>query len=122
MSDSDFVDPDDLKVQRNGDGEVIPQTEELGTLGKLKVKPMTYGDVEEEFGDGSTSELSPKDMAFIFNTWILKPSFDYSGKDVEDMKPMVPGRMLELVMDVSGIEAEVEVDDDGRATVEVGNT
>lgn len=122
-SDSEFVDPADLKVERNGDGRVIPEEREAGSLGKVKVRPMTYGDVQEHFGDGTTSDLQAEDMAFLFNEFFIKPQFNYDAQDVEDMRPLAPRDLLETLMEASGIDAEVEVEDDGEATVSVeGNT
>lgn len=119
---SEFVDPEDLQVQRDGEGQVLPQVAEAGSLGKVKVRPMSYGDVQDHFGDGTQADIQPAQMAAIFNEFFTQPDFDLSGRDVEDFKPLVPRDLLMALLDVSGIDADVMMEESGEATVDVGNT
>lgn len=118
----EFVDPDDLKVSRDSKGELIGEVHECGDWGDVEIVPMTYGDVQERFGDGMSSDLEAGEMAMLFNEFYVNPSFDLDAEGVRDFKPMVPADLLMTLMDASGIDADIEVDDDGSATVEVGNT
>lgn len=120
----EFVDPDDLRVSRDSDGELLGEVHQCGNLGKVEVVPMAYGDVEEHFGDGRTSDVTAKEMATLFNEFYVRPDFDLSPSDItEDFKPMVPANLLMTLMDASGIDADIDMDDDGSATVNVqGNT
>lgn len=124
MSDEpEFVDPDDLKVQRGGDGELLPQVVQAGSLGKVKVVPMSYGDAQAHFGDGTQADLDSAVMAALFNQYFVKPDFDLTADDVDDFKPMVPRDLLMALLDASGVEADVMMEEDGGAQVSVeGNT
>lgn len=124
MSDeSQFVDPEDLKVQRDADGDVLPRETEAGTLGKVKVRPMSYGDVQAHFGDGTQADVDSAQMAAIFNEFYVHPDFDLTADDVEDFKPLVPRDLLMALMNVSGIDADVMMEEAGQASVSVeGNT
>lgn len=121
--DSEFVDPDDLAIQRGSEGQRLPQEAQAGSLGKVKVVPMSYGDVQEYFGDGTQADVSADTMATIFNEFVVKPDLDLTESDVEDFKPLVPRDLLMAILDASGIDADVMVEEGGAATVDVeGNT
>lgn len=119
---TEFVDPDDLKVERDGDGDLMPEDREVEGLGKIKLVPMRYGDVQDYFGDGAEADVGPEDLAAIFNEFYIYPDFDLDSEGVADFKPMVPAVLLQELMDASGIDADVDVDEQGEATVAVGNT
>lgn len=118
-SDPEFVDPDDLKIKRNGDGEIVPVTRSAGSLGKVRLRPMTYGDVQEYFGEGTEVDIDSEAMAELFNEFFIRPDFDLTYEDVEDFKPLVPRDLLLALMESSGIDADVEVDSAGEASVSV---
>lgn len=120
---SEFVDPDDLKVQRDSDDQPIAQDAEAGAFGKVRVRPMSYGDVQAHFGDGADVDVGPAAMAALFNEFYVKPEFDLDEDDVEDFKPLAPRDLLMALLDVSGIDADVMMDEAGSAQVAVeGNT
>lgn len=126
---SEFADPDDLKVQRGSDGEKLPQEIETDVT-KARVVPLSYGDVQEYFGDGGRADVSAGEVAELLDEFVLEPDFaaDAGGTVtadyVRDLKPMVPGALLMGLMDASGIDADIEMQDDGSAevAVESGNT
>lgn len=129
--DDEWADPSQGDVERDGEGEVIPQETVAGHLGKALVKPMPYGTVRKYFGDGSTHDLNPEDLAELFDEHYVKPNLSehYGGhvgrKNVQyDMEPMTPQAYLRGLMTASGIEADkIEPTDDGGAHVEVsGNS
>jgi hypothetical protein len=121
--DSEFVDPDDLKVQRGGDGQRLPKTVDAGDQGKIKVKPMSYGDVQEYFGDGTQADVNADQMAELFNEFIAEPELNVTPADIKDFYPLVPRDLLLAIMDASGIDADVMMEDAGQAQVNVqGNT
>lgn len=122
--DSEFVDPEDLKVQRDASGERLPETHTIEGLGRAEITPMAYGDVQEYFGDGQQADIESDVMADLFNEFYVKPDFSFAPGDIRDMKPLVPRDLLMALLEVSGIEADVMVDEAGEATVDVaeGNT
>lgn len=115
----EFVDPDDLKVDRDGSGELVSTVTTAGTLGKVELVPMTYGDIQEHFGDGTSADIESSEMAEMFNKFYVRPDFDLTADDVKDFKPLAPRDLLMTLMEESGIDAEVEVDEQGEASVEV---
>lgn len=122
-ADGEFVNPNDLRVQRDAEGQRLPQTAEAGDLGKVQIVPMAYGDVQEYFGGGDDVDLSPAALAGMFSEFVVKPDMsDLTADDVHDFYPLVPRDLLLAVMEVSGVEdVDVEVDGtDGSANVNVG--
>lgn len=128
-TDTEFVDPADLTIQRNGDGRILPETVDAGSLGKVKAVPMAYGDVQERFGDGQDFDIPAAEMADLFRDHIAQPDLEaaareqgYGGLDAEyvnDMKPLVPRDLLLAIMDASGVDADVEMDNDGEQQAQV---
>lgn len=124
----EYVNPDDLRVTRNSEGRVLPVDEEAGTLGTVKVTPMAYGDVQEFFGDGDSSDVSEEDMAELFDRFLVKPDLsedaggEVTAEYINEMYPLVPRDLLMAILSASGVDAEVEMsDEDNSAEVDVGN-
>lgn len=129
MSDTEhneFASPDDFKVSRDSDGELLPQREDT-QLGLVKVIPMTYGDVEAYFGASSVADIGPESLADILDEHVIEPdlSADAGGRIdaayVQNLNPIAPRELLFAIMNASGLEAEVEMNRDGSAEVAVGN-
>ena len=122
---SEYVNPEDLTVQRDGDGQLIPQEKQAGDFGKVKVLPMTYGAVQRRFGDGQNFDFDSHDLAEIFDEHIIEPNLsEYSGgkvdaKYVESMYPLAPRDLLMAVLEASGVDADVQAQGDGGAQVQV---
>ena len=127
---SNFVQPEELVVQRDGDGEIVPEETEAGNLGLVSIKPMRYGDVQRFFGDGRTSDVEARELARLFDEFVIDPDlseyaqelgYDKVNEDfVKDMKPLVPRDLLLAILDVSGVNAEVEMEQENTAQVSVG--
>lgn len=123
--DDEWANPAEGDVQRDGDGEIIPVEEQAGEMGKVLVKPMTYGTVQQFFGDGRRSNLDAGDLAVLFGEHVIKPDLDehYNGitaDDVKSMKPLAPRDYITAIMLASGIDPEdVQMNDDGSADVTV---
>jgi hypothetical protein len=123
--DAEFADPDDLKVSRDADGDLLPEVIEAGGYGKVKMRPMNYGMLQDKFGDGTSADLAAGDLADLFDRHVLRPdlSADAGGTVtagyVRDLEPLAPRELLLALLDVSGIDADVEMDDDGGASVDV---
>lgn len=121
----EFASPDDFKVKRGSDGEVLPQVCDTA-LGKVKVLPMAYGDIEAHFGD-RRQEVSPEVVADILDMYVLQPDLssdaggEVTARYVEDMKPMAPDELVGAIFEASGIDADIQMNDDGTAEVSVGN-
>lgn len=134
---SEFVDPTDLTLQRDGEGERIPQVMEVGELGKMKILPMNYGDVQAYLGDGQQHTVESQALAELFNDFVIEPDLSkaadmwaketpgYSAEGrvtpawVEDLKPLVPRDILLALLDASGIDADVIMQGPGQAQVNV---
>lgn len=116
---SEFIDPDDLQVQRDAQGERLTETREIGSYGQAEIKPLAFGDVQEYLGDGSMAEIGPGVMAEIMNEFVERPSFDVTGDDVATMKPLAPAQIMTAILEISGVDADVDVDEGGNATVDV---
>lgn len=123
---SEFVNPDDLSVQRDGEGHLIPEVKEAGNFGKVKVLPMTYGDVQSRFGDGTEFDFDSEDLAEIFDEHVVKPNLsEVAGGEVtagyvEGMYPLAPRDLLMSILEASGVDADVEAQQGGGASVSVG--
>lgn len=119
-TEGEFVDPDDLKVTRDGDGARVGTVMEAGTFGKVKVLPMNYGDVNEYFGSGAAHDVEADILADVFTEFIVKPDLGVvTGDDVRAMKPLAPRDLMLAIFDASGIDAEVAMQGGGDAHVEI---
>lgn len=122
---SDYADPEDLTVQRDDNDELLPQDVEVDRFGTISVIPMTYGRVQTRFGDGQEFEFDTEELAEMFDRHIVEPDLSEAAggtvtpEYVEEMYPDAPSKLLLAIMEASGVEADVEGDADGGATVEV---
>lgn len=123
---SKFASPEDFQVARDSDGSILPQIEDT-QLGKVKVIPMAYGDVEEYFGSATVADIGPGQLAEIFEDHVIEPNLSrHAGGQltadyIKNMKPIAPRELIFAIMNASGIEADVEMNEDGSAEVAVGN-
>lgn len=126
-TDDEFLDPEDLHVTRDSDGDLLPQKHHIAGHGNVKVIPMTYGHVEEYFGDVQVADVGPELAAEIFEEHVVRPdlSADAGGEVdadyVRDMQPMMPMHLLEAILEESGVNADVEATDDGAQVDLAGN-
>ena len=122
---TEYVNPEDLQVQRDERGQVLPVDQQAGNFGKARVIPMTYGEVQRRFGDGTQFDFDSSDIAGIVDEHIVKPDLSaHAGGTVtadyiEDMYPLAPRDLLMAVLDASGVEADVQATDAGGAQVQV---
>ena len=122
-----FADPADARVARDADGARVPQDKNVRGLGLVRFRPLTYGDVQNYFGDGSSHSVEEEAMADIFDDFILKPDFGadadavmkqlgkkptghVTAEYVEDMKPLMVRDILMALFDASGMDADVVMD------------
>lgn len=123
---NNFASPDDFKIQRDSDGSLLPQTEDT-QLGKVKVVPMAYGDIDEYFGAQAVADIGPGEIAELLNNHVIQPNLkedaggEITANYVEAMKPIAPRELLFAILNASGIEADVEMQEGGGAEVAVGN-
>ena len=127
-TDDGYFDPSEGDVERDADGEIIPQEVYADGMGKLLVKPMPYGTVQEFFGSGRHTSIGPDDLADLFSQQIIKPDLDahyggsIDGDDVRDMYPLTPKGYLTAIMEASNVDPqEIQMQADGSADVTVGN-
>lgn len=124
--DNEFASPEDFKIQRDSGGDLLPQEEET-QLGAVRVIPMAYGDIDEYFGAKAVADITPDEIADILDEHVVKPDLSQdaggriTGEYVEQMKPIAPRELLFAILNASGIDAEVEMNQQGGAEVAVGN-
>lgn len=121
-----FADPDDFKVQRDSSGELLPQVQET-KLGRVKVIPMAYGDIEDYFGDAEVADIGAGQLARMLQDHVVEPNLaadaggQITAEYVKDLKPLAPRELIFAILDASGIDADVEMQEGGGAEVAVGN-
>lgn len=113
---NDYASLDDFKV------DSAPQDVDAGKFGTIQVIPMSYGDVEEQFGDtGETTDLDTERIVEMIKKYVRKP--DLSAITVEQVReefhPMSVAHLLQAIIKVNGMDADVNVDSQGRAQVDV---
>lgn len=126
-SDGEFASPDDFQISRDDSGQILPEVRNT-QLGKVKVVPMSYGDVEKHFGSSTVADIGPGELAKLLDKHVIRPNLSedagpggVDAKYVEDLKPLAPRELIFAILDASGIDADVEMQDDGGAEVSVGN-
>jgi len=103
---------DELFTPRDDDGDLKPQ--EIPTsVGTIIATPLTYGDVEQYFGSAAgMANADSEVVAAVLSAKVVDPDLsDITEDEVADLRPMLPAEILEGLMDVSGIDAQVEVDE-----------
>lgn len=126
QTEDEFASADDFKVSRDSSGDLLPQVMDT-QLGKVKVVPMAYGDVEKHFGASTVADIGPAQLADLLEEHVAAPdlSSDAGGRIDEDyvksMKPTAPRELIFAILEASGIEADVQMQDNGGAEVSVGN-
>lgn len=117
-SDDEYLSEDDLFIRRDENGELLPVEVDVDGLGKVKILPLSFGAAQRYFGGmENANSVSSGVIAKVLSEQILKPDLQLTGEDVENMTPMAPQKLLMAVMDESGLPTEVDVNDDGEATV-----
>ena len=114
---------EDFKVKRDGEGNLIPITEDT-KFGKVKVIPMSYGDAES-WGEmmGDAKSISTKDIAITFAKHIVEPNMAaITGAEIKkDFLPLSIQELIMAIMKASGMADEVKavVNEDGTAKIEL---
>jgi len=132
------TDAADFFVERDADGELLPVETIAEGYGQITVQPLVYGEVEKYFGDeGEIAEAGARSVAQVLRKHILEPDlnahiansdqFDAShltgGVLREEMEPFAPQALLKALLRESGLEdAEVDVDRDGNAAVDLDDS
>lgn len=129
QDDAQYASPEELEVTRDESGEVLGQDEHSDLLGTLRVKPMPYGAIEDKFGDmGNVSNVGPGVLAGVMRERLVKPDLPSDDSEYDeitegyirdDALPLVPREVIMAVFAASGVEADVQVDGDGNAQVEL---
>lgn len=127
---------DDLTVSRDSSGELIAEAGELKDItddnGEPKTGeaiPMVYGDVMEHFGSSdSVEDIDADVIAALINDFVVDPDLsehpsvedgEITGEFVnKQLPPLVPRSLLLMVFEISGLNADVEMQDDGSAEVD----
>jgi len=112
----DYASIDDFKV------DSAPVDVQAGQFGRIQVKHMSYGDVEDQFGDtGDLTDLETEDVVEMVRKYVRKPDFSSITADQvrEEFHPMSMAHILRAIIEVNGMDADVDVDEEGNATVEV---
>lgn len=118
---SEFLSQDDVQVQRDETGDIVPVVKDVPRLGgKAKVRPMTYGKVQRLFGEG-VDAIEPEEIVEVLNDHVVRPDMsDMTLEDIEEtMKPLAPNFLLMAVFDASGVSGEMRVDEEGEPEMEL---
>lgn len=77
---------EELKIDRNEDGEIIPVKGETPGLERpIIVKPMPSGANKEHFGDVAfAGEVDDSTKAEVLNEYYVRPEFDVDANDVKN--------------------------------------
>lgn len=121
----DYASVDDLTVKRDETGEILPVDEETPMFGTVRVLPMAYGAVERHFGEaGQVADVGSDEIARILDEHVIEPDLSeaaggrVTGEYVrENLKPLAPRDLIMAVLSVSGVDADVMMDDQGGARV-----
>lgn len=124
-------------VSRDGDGNLQEVETTIPGQGESTMVPMSYGDAEEYMGDaGQMANIDASTVAEVLRNHVVDPDFEaYAQKEFgrrpgrdhaltgyvveKEMKPFIPQIYLMSLFRVSGLDASVEMEDDGSATVEL---
>lgn len=124
VADDGFADADALTVSRDGDGELLPETVYTDQYGKVKVVPLTYGDVEEYFGDSDVADIGAEVIAALLRGHVREPDLNAAaGGEVdaawvrEELKPLAPRDLIMAILEASDIQADVDMQGQGEAQV-----
>lgn len=117
-----YASQEDFEVQRNDNDEIIPVDVQLQDSEKyVKVKPITYGKANEEFSFEDPNDVPTEKLVKLIKDHIVRP--DYGWIDVKHvnkkMKPMALGRLLQAIMEASGLEADVDISDAKDAKIDI---
>lgn len=121
-----YADEEYFLVPRDESGDVLPIDHKLENGNMVEIIPLTEGKIQKYFGDfGKASELTDSDVAELLDKHVGKPLED---KNIDEdflhdyFWPMKSAELLNAILVESGaIVDNVEVDDDGSATVETSD-
>jgi len=117
MSDK-YIDSNDLFVKRDETGELLPVEVQVPNLGTALVKPMVYGSVEKVRAgmSGTEAELEADLICTLLKEHYVRPDMgDLTVSKLQnDMKPIAAQSLLLGLFRASGIDGDIEVDDEGN--------
>lgn len=123
-------------VSRDSEGNLQSVDEPVPGQGEATFIPMTYGDAEEYMGDaGEMAMLTADTVAEVLRNHVIEPDFEayaqeqfgrrpsrdhaLTGYVVEkEMRPFVPQVYLMTLLRISGLDAGVDMQDDGSAMID----
>lgn len=91
--------PSEAVYQRDGDGDLVPETVEIDTRDGpklIKIRPITKGDTvdfRDRFGGQDTLEIEETDT--LLNEYVTEPEIDWSDPDI---KPEVYAGAVDAVV------------------------
>lgn len=114
---------DDLFIQRDEEGEVLPVEKEVPYLGKTaKITPMPYGEVQRQMGDvGDGDMIEGETVAEILREHVIEPDLsEINAEDLDErMKAIVPQALLLAVFEASGVEGDLVENAQGEPELEL---
>jgi len=130
--------PESFFVTRTEDGEVRSVAVEAGGYGRVRIKPMVYGQAERYFGDvGNAARVGPDVVAEVLRNHVVDPDLseyiaDHAGIDgsrltgrvvKNEMEPFGPAALLQSVLEESGLDnADVDMNQQGEADIDFDQT
>jgi hypothetical protein len=124
---------DDFFVTRDEHGDIQTSWASAGMYGDVEIKSMTYGHSERYFGDvGSVAQVGPDVIAKMLRNHVVTPDLNEYAREKfgetqltgdvirDEMKAAAPASLTTAVLRESGMAADVQMNDDGSATIDFG--
>jgi hypothetical protein len=122
----EYANPEDFGLTRDGEADRNPIDKNVPGVGMCNFTPLNYGDVQNYFGDaGAAAEADPDTLAKVIHFHLNEPDLSelsdrgrVTGTLIKNMRPMYPRNVVLALFDASGIEADLQMDNEGNAEIE----
>jgi len=122
----EYANPEDFGLTRDGEADRNPIDKMVPGVGMCNFTPLNYGDVQNYFGDaGAATEADPETLAKVIHFHLNEPNLSdlsdrgrVTGTLIKNMRPMYPRNVILSLFDASGIEADLQMDNEGNAEIE----
>jgi len=121
---------EDFEVERDGDGELVPQWERVpGTQKWVKVVPARQGDADRYLPDsGNPGDMTDRQIVEVLNQFYVEPSWDldprHATQEIEDIKAFGVDPLIMAWYNASGFDYQMGMVSDNAEVIQAveGNT